>query len=901
MMFRQKYLWMTAAMILTFLLGGNLMAQTLPRFDFTRPQTVQEWQPTHDVGSLKHTPEGMLIEITGSDPYITGPARDYPAGQTLWMRVRLKSEQGGSGQIFYFTQGATEPNSVRFPVKAGEWQEMRVPMPALGAGYRLRFDPPGTQGTCLLASISFEPRIFWKEPAWQKPTPPTQVDETLAVQSGDLRLIHSGNELGGFVLEAAGQPVAVGFNRPMIGYLQGNEPRWLALAEKAKVTVRATTVTERNQKAVVVQATATDADGAQWEIRQRFSAAGQPGAIDVETQVTVNQDRAVLFLPMFAVCPGVGSFGESKTQGLLAGLEYLDNEPSSSEADIIGPKSKRQVPDSLKITFPLMAVSARDRYVGLIWEMAAPFSAMYDSPDRLFKSGGHVMGVLFPGSDGVNRVEGSLLPYDAEKLAARKTLTLRATLIGGKGQSVVPAIQQYVALRGLPPLPNIGMDFQGYVKQAAGGWLDSKLREGNLYRHAYWPRSSFGPQRAADAAMLMDWLARQTNDAAWAQRLKEAAKEALAAVPPPDYNFAGVSHVRYPVQSLLYGHVAESTNRALAAGREQLKRFEPDGSIIYRKSPDRPDFGKTHFAPDANGLTAQVVHSVLEAALGCGDPDLTKEGLRLLRALDKFTNTVPRGAQTWEVPLHTPDVLASAHLVRAYTMGYEITGDKHFLDQAIYWAWTGVPFVYLVNPAGQAVGLYASIPVFGATHWTHSWFGLPVQWCALVYADALYRLIRHDPNPVWKQLADGITASGIQQNWDRSEPDLQGLLPDSFNLRPQTRNGVAINPGTVQTNAVRLFNRPAIYDFRAFRSSGLWVHAPGAITNIREQNGRVSFKVQGWVEHPYYLLVVGCQKTPRVRIDGKEVALSEPHQFMQKEGRLILQVKGSPTVEIEGE
>jgi hypothetical protein len=844
----------------------------------------------------------MLIEISGSDPYITGPPRDYPAGQTLWMRVRLKSEQGGGGQIFYFNQGATEPNSVRFSVKAGEWQEIRVPMPALGPGYRLRFDPPGIKGACILASIRFEPRIFWKEPAWQKPTAPTLKDNALSVQSGDVRLIHSSNELGGFVLEAAGQPVAVGFNRPMIGYIQGNEPRWLALSEKAKVTVRAATVTERNQKAVVVQATATDADGARWEIRQRFAASSKPGAIDVETQITVNQDRAVLFLPMFAVCPGVGSFGEAKTQGLLAGLEYLDNEPSSSEADIVDPGSKRQVPDSVKITFPLMAVSTKDRYVGLIWDMAAHFSAMYDSPDRLFKSGGHVMGVLFPGSDGVNRVEGNLLPYDAEKIAAGKTLTLRATLIGGKGQSVVPAIEQYVALRPLPPLPNLDMDFQRYVKQAAGGWLDSKLREGNQYRHAYWPPgTSFGPQRAADAATLMDWLARQTNDAALAQRLKDAAKEALAQVPPPDYNYAGVSHVRYPVQSLLYGHVAENVQRALEAGRGSLGRFQPDGSIHYRKSPDRPDFGKTHFAPDANGLTAPVVQGVLEAAILTGDPDLTREGLRLLRALDKFTNTVPRGAQTWEVPLHTPDVLGSAHLVRAYTIGYEITGDKHFLDLAIHWAWTGVPFVYLVNPASKPVGLYSSIPVFGATHWTHSWFGLPVQWCALVYSDALYRLIRHDPNPVWKQLADGITASGIQQNWDLDDPVFQGLLPDSYNLRPQTRNGVAINPGTVQTNAVRLFNRPEIYDFRAFRSSGLWIHAPGAITNIREQNGRVSFKVQGWGEHPYYLLVVGCKKTPRVRIDGKDAPLTEPHQFMAKEGRLILQVKGSPVVEVSVE
>ena len=37
-----------------------------------------------------------------------------------------------------------------------------------------------------------------------------------------------------------------------------------------------------------------------------------------------------------------------------------------------------------------------------------------------------------------------------------------------------------------------------------------------------------------------------------------------------------------------------------------------------------------------------------------------------------------------------------------------------YLDQAKYWAWTGVPFVYLVNPTGQSTGPYATIAVLGA-------------------------------------------------------------------------------------------------------------------------------------------------------------------------------------------
>ena len=59
--------------------------------------------------------------------------------------------------------------------------------------------------------------------------------------------------------------------------------------------------------------------------------------------------------------------------------------------------------------------------------------------------------------------------------------------------------------------------------------------------------------------------------------------------------------------------------------------------------------------------------------------------------------------------------------MKAFALGYELTGEPELLDAARYWAWTGVPFVYLVNPTGAkepgAVGPFATIPVLGATNW----------------------------------------------------------------------------------------------------------------------------------------------------------------------------------------
>ena len=882
--------------ILVLSMVGAVQAQSLVRYGFAGKQDAAGWQAAHDVASLRCSADGLHIAIDGGDPYIHGPAQDYPAGQPLWLNLRLQATRAGMGQVFFFPaqRGAREEDSVRFDVCGDAWQEIRVPLPPLGPGYRLRFDPPGGKGdTAIVDYLAIEVRAQLRAPVWPKPMLPKTGSVALGVRSGELELSHNTDEWGGITLRVAGEPVACGLTRALVGYQLDGEQRWISVADDAAVAVT------YHDDTLVAEATFRDADGATWRMRRTFTPAAKPNAIDVLAEVCVSQDRAVTYLPVLVLLPGLGSFGGEKHQALLPGVEYLGpNEPSSSEADIIGPGAQRLVADRLKITIPLMVVQAEQRYVGLAWEPQPQCAALFDSPDRVFKSGAHVMGILFPGSDGSNRSAGSVLPYAGEVLKADAPLTLRATLVGGRGSSVVPAVKQYVALHGWPAIPQAGVAWDSYAATTASGWLDSGICVGDRYRHAY--PGNFGPAAAPDAATLMDWLALHMGATDMGRRLAEAAQAAIAAVPPRDRSFAGVSHVRYPVAALVYGDVAENVAGARASGRHLLARFDANGSVPYQKRPDGPDYGRTHFAQEANGLTAESVSRLLQAAVFCGDRELIGEGLRLLTALDKYAGTVPRGAQTWEVPLHTPDILASAHLVRAYTLGYELTGERRYLKAARYWAWTGVPFVYLEPPTDQPVGLYATIAVLGATNWVApNWMGLPVQWCGLVYADALYGLARHDPGGPWKQLADGITASGVQQTWPRgSDAGRQGLLPDSFALRAQVRNDPAINPGTVQANAIRLFGGPPLYDYHVFRENELVVHVPGAIQEVVEQRGRISFVAAGWPDHSYDVLIVGFESTPRVQIDGVDVALTAPHSFDAQAGVLVLRIDGQVRIRV---
>lgn len=884
----------TKTMVVVLLLAAfpACGAAPLPVFDFTKPAEVARWVPSHDISALKPTPAGMVIHISGGDPYTHGPARQYPVGAALWLCMRLNSQESGSVQVFTYTGqvGTSEAASVRAAVRGGKWVDVRMPIYPLGPTRRLRIDPPGTKGTCTIARIWFEPRVLLKEPVWPRPVAPTIGPGSPRVSSGDVQLRHAAGTLDAFTVSVGGRTMACGNTSGMIGYSTAKGLGWIQLA-RSKVTTRPV------GGGFSVMATARDSGGATWRISRQFSSGRVAGVLDVRTTVTVDRDRTVVYLPMLALLPGVGSFGARRDQAVMPGMEYLDApDTSSSEADIRGPGSHRRTPDTLRLCFPLLAIQQQDQAIGITWSHPERFTALFDTPDRTFRSGGHLLGVLFPGSDGLNRVEGDLLPYKGETLKAGRPLTLDAAILGAPGGSIVPMLQRYVALRGLPPVPAVP-SVAAYSRRAAAGWLDSKLRQGARFRHAYWPGfDGFAPNPAADAATYMDWLAQNVEDAALADRLRQSARAALAEVPRGQANGSGVSHVGYPVESLLYGDVSENVRQAVAGAEEQLQRFEPDGTLIYHKAPNGLDYGSTHYEKHANGYAAPYVARILEAASISADSSLLREGLRLLDALDRYDNTVPRGAQTWEMPLHTPDILGSAYLLRAYTLGYEMTGKPEYLRRARYWAWTGLPFIYLWNPTGQPMGLYASSGVFGATQWiAPNWMGQPVQWCVLVYADALYRFARHDPRGPWLQIARGVTASGIEQVFPPDDPDLQGLLPDSINLRPQTRNGSAINPGTVQSNAAHFYAH-GLYDFRATRLTQLFLHAPGPITVERDTPEFCAFSVDGWPRWPYRVLVAGVHTKPVVAINGERARLDAPHEWNPATGLLILQVSGKARI-----
>lgn len=872
-------------------LASSVWAETIVMWDFT--QGMQGWIGNNFVTDLTASSDGLAFVSTGIDPWIEGPAVDLPEGTMTRVTVTMKSDADAGGELFYgrhFEAG----RSVRFMVtNDGQWHDyaLMIRQPP-GPGTRFRLDPATGPGSIVVRSIRVESLAAVAQPPLKRPQRLDPARADLAViQSGDLLLRHSPARWGDFLIDCGGVEMAAGHASEIVGVMLDGRLQWLDLSS-ARSSCKVTS------GALTCVASLTDPAGGQWRLTRRVSPGRVPGTLVVDTEFATDRDREVVYLPWLTLFAGLDTFGPRKTQGLLAGLEYLEDEPSSSEADITTPEHVRRVPDPVKITFPLMAIAHQDRYIGLIWEPSDVAAPVFDSPDKIYGSSAGVMALTAP-AVGDLRFENDLAAHTPFLLRAGEPIRSRVLIIGGEGQTVVPAVEKYVQVRGLLPVPTFEGGFDAAVTLLAHGWLDSAINEGGLFRHAVWG-TAFGAQPACDAPVYMDWLARYCGDADLAARLNDGRDLALSKLPAGQPYWGTVSHVRTPAPALILGEVESYVLSRQSEAVALLENFDAQGIKHYL--PGKVDYSRGHFTYHANGLAAADVTRILEAATLSADPQLIEQGLALLdKQTDLYAGTVPRGAQTWEVPLHTPDILASAYLVRAYTLGFVLSGRPDYLEQARYWAWTGVPFVYLANPTKGEVGPYATIAVLGATNWKAPiWFGQPVQWCGLVYGSALQQLGQYDSSGPWRMLAKAITATGLQMTWPQSDQKRQGLLPDFFHLRAQISDGPAINPGTVQAHLPELFGQGRLYDVRRTDGRNWFVHAPCEIDELRQSNDVVSFAVAGWGDAVFAVLISGVQDEPSgvmIRKPGGDTVEATTH-FSREQKLLTLTLSGPSEIQL---
>lgn len=735
-------------------------ATTVHTWDFQ--DDVLGWQAENQC-SLTADRESLRVQSTGEDPYMHTPV-DLPGGQVV-VRLRMRSTVGGPGQVFWTSserQRRDPAQSAGFAVPGdGQWHEAEARFTAPGRLTDLRIDPgvkPGLYEINWIQVVQEELHPLTISSVEQTGTAvrftvTNHRDTPVTFASDGARHTVDGNQKQVLEKSVAGtrpvEPVSVAVQCESWPDL--NRTAWAISPEAPSEWVEdsfgpyevkiardgSLAKIYRDKQLVATLGPLVTCDGQipalklAEDTRNRTQFAGD--GVHLVVNRSPHEIQVEITSERDCEGPVVRVLGGLE-QGLFAGLEYLGKgEHSSTNLDIETEEHIRFAPDPLMVTMPLMAFVTDRVSVAMTWDSMS-LQPVYATPNFFDGAADHRMSLVGRGITAVIRIDDEPLEESIAWAATRK---------------------------GLPPLPPAPRDRkeQDDICMAA---LNGPLKTQDGWGHCV--QASWKRQPHVDMASTV-W--RLTGE-----------------VPQFDRFVPGGAHVPNGTLYFVTGGAEEWLEQQRRQVRGYIARQQPDGSYRYDGQ-----FARGHFEDTASGYCALPAARLLDFAYMTGDQEALTAGLRTLEYMKRFS--VPRGAQTWEIPLHTPDQLASAYLVWAYTRGYQLTDNAEYLSLARKWALSGVPFTYMWSQ--YPIMLYATPPVYGATNWiAPNWMGLPVQWVGGVYAYALGLLAPHEKSMDWEHIARGILISAQQQQYPDG-PHI-GLLPDSFNIPYQRRQPADINP-----------------------------------------------------------------------------------------------------------
>jgi hypothetical protein len=668
---------------------------------------------------------------------------------------------------------------------------------------------------------------------------------------------------------------------------------------------------------------ATDSGGVTWKERLDFRL--QAGAARVAVVYTLSADKPAKLLRFTgpSLYAGEGSFGPDKSFALFPGLEYLqDDEQSSSRRDAADPIANRLVAHPFKVTLPLMAVSYGEYLAAILWDQRQLWdgknytvSAEFASPNWHERRDNHLMRLFLPTVPQWvdENAEAAHEPYG---LAPGTKLRIAAQVVAEHLPKAEPravilrALDHYYEALELPAVAPRPRSLEAEIELSRYAFMNTVWdEETKKSRHCV----DWAPANAPGFAALLwvDYL--HAHGVAVKESLKDRV-ELIGSQTVAQDGEAGLAsgancHIMRWEFPFYWGHLAGALAGAEAQAYGTMNGQRRDGSWRFEPDEKRRNLGK--FDDTGVGICARPALDLLRYARITGDQKCLAAGLKALAFVERFA--IPAGAQSWECPLYEPDVLAAGYIVPAYVEAYRLTGDVHYLARASYWAKTGLPFLFAWNRPDTPGMLYASIPVFGTTFYTHSWLGVPVQWNGMVYAYGLQHLAPYDASMPWRHIAEGITVSGTWQQIEE-EGKLKGTYCDGWYEHMTDKRGAWINPEDIMVNLWALqgfdpdISTALLPDPIAHQGEKPRVHiSSGArVKDARLERRAVSFKLEYFAGETSHTLVSGVNKPTVVMAHGQALAsadlssAAEGWQYDPQRSWLTVKVKHPhPEVEVQ--
>ncbi len=586
---------------------------------------------------------------------------------------------------------------------------------------------------------------------------------------------------------------------------------------------------KRGDGSVLFDQTWKDRDGRQWT----FELTASPGVITDTLGLTyrlTGEGGKLLHFSGPELYVGESSFGRRKDLAVFPGIEYIDREAvSSSDAVAHPPVRDHYMPHPYKVTVPYMALTQDEILVALLWPPLASWargecalSPKFAVPNRIDGQENHLMGLFVPPVPHYTH-ENEETAYEPYILQPGETVEIKCAVYLAQSSDPNDALNKWLLLYSRDKVPDPEPSPRSYEESIAlsrQAYLSSCWDE-NVKGWGHCVGWDAHPSGGMLALLSIDEFLCNNEEAKkiLQERIHLVKETILKTEGPAGLGNPSGCHVM-TFEPAFYWGVSEYK---LPHWRRQAQNYvqsqNPDGSWGFHPSREiQKPLGKE--GEVVSGTISPYAMFLMRFARITGDPTATEGGLKALEALN--ARTVPRGAQGWECPLAAADILVSGHGARANLDAYRITGDYQYLEKAVYWARSGIVFHYLWNLEDRPLQKYATIPIFGTTFFSHSWRGVPVQWCGLVYAYALQELAPYDDSQPWETSARAIVRNGRtsenlkrnQKKWETiargivnsalwqqlTEGELIGTLPDSYGDYCLTARGAFINPENIMTN-----------------------------------------------------------------------------------------------------
>ena len=611
-------------------------------------------------------------------------------------------------------------------------------------------------------------------------------------------------------------------------------------------------------------------------VRVRFALAEGEKSISADYELTCAKPCELLAFD------GPMLYALDREEAVLPGLEWLvDDEVSSGTLDIAEghPHQVRYVVHPNMVTIPAVGIRGKHGTVGLLWDVHQKWdgrrdrpSLVFASPDRFENQRSHLVGLFLPGVPEfveMNEREAAE-PYPMEPA---RPLRLAARIFADReAADALAAVDEWARLYGCPepePLPHGSYDRE--IEFSMRAYLDSLWEPETK---DWWTTkgsgvmSHQGRPRSFVADLLLGQVVSPSEEVRRACRAR--AQEVLALIGGEPR----IDAQRFPGRAdLAMANPAKAASLLASRGEDGAWRFDAD-----QQHTTGPFVGKDYheLGPDDAvelGTCARRAFEVLNYARIAGDREAYDAMEKTLLLMESFR--VPRAAQVWEVPVHTPDVLAAADAVDAYVEAYRFGGNDRWLRDAVTWARRGLPFIYLWDDPEKPFLVGGSIPVFGATWFQGSWFGRPVQWNGLRYANALLKLSEYDDSYPWRKIAEAVIRSAIHQQ------DLEGenvaLWPDNISAIDGTKCPWVFSPRQIIRNVLKLTGRdedPATV-ILGEGEKRLHVSATARITEPSWKGDTLRFRATYPRGEQGVVLVANVARPKAVLLDGTPIAERE--------------------------